>query len=314
MTHDHFKEQLHLFVYEELDENEKGLLESHLATCNECRSELIELQKLRGLLAEHPTAAPNEGLLYEARRELQVALRAQQNKPGLLTGLVEFVRSIGPQYKLAFGGMATLAIGFLVGYLAFSPSRTLVPPPQGEPLPQQEYRISGLRFIDADATDGEIEIAFDAVKQMRLKGNINDERIQRVLAHALINDQNPGVRLRTVNAFGAQALKFPDRELKAALVSALKSDPNPGVRQEALRVLRSFQIDSEIKDAFLHVLMHDTNAGLRIAAINSLDSARAATAGSDTELLRVLQESMLSDQNNYVRLRARSFLQEVKEQ
>ena len=140
--------------------------------------------------------------------------------------------------------------------------------------------------------------------------------MQKVLAHALVNDENPGVRLRSVSAFSTQIqkLKMPDREVKAALILALKTDGNPAVRKEALKTLQGFPFDEEIKQVFLHVLMRDNNPALRIAAINSLDSARVQGQGTDKDFLEVLKERMQSDENNYIRIRAKSVLEEIKQQ
>ena len=159
-----------------------------------------------------------------------------------------------------------------------------------------------------------MEFSFEAVSPVHVKGNINDERVQKVLAHALVNDQNPGVRLRTVNAIASQGerLRIPDREIRAALILAVKTDENPGVRKEALKTLRSFPFDEEIKQAFLYVLMKDKNPALRIEAINSLDSARTRVV--DKELMDVLTQRMQSDENSYVRIRAKAVLEEVKNQ
>jgi HEAT repeat protein len=170
-----------------------------------------------------------------------------------------------------------------------------------------------LQFSQTRSPDGEIDFTFDAVTPVHLKGNINDEKIQAVLAHALVTEQNPGVRLRSVNMLAAQAeqLNPPDPKVKGALVSALKTDENPAVRREALRVLKGFPFDQQIREAFLYVLVHDKNPGLRIAAINSLDSARVQTREAGPDLLEVLKEKMHSDNNNYVRIRAKEVLKEA---
>lgn len=179
-----------------------------------------------------------------------------------------------------------------------------------------DTRIANVRFIKSDVSGGEMEFTFDAVSPVHMKGNINDERVQKVLAHALVNDENPGVRLRSVSAFSTQIqkLKMPDKEVKAALILALKTDANPGVRKEALKALQSFPFDDDIKQAFLDVLMRDENPALRIAAINSLDSARTQVQGSDKDLLEVLKQRIQTDDNSYIRIRAKAVMEEIKQQ
>lgn len=319
MEHTHALRLLPRFIYDELTETECQGLRAHLAACETCELELEELKQLHVVLAQRHTVQPNEHLLIEARAQLRQALAREVSGRTVGQRLLEFLDSIFPSYRIVLGGVGMLTAGLLGGYFWFS-SSNLSPVSPNEstsaalptPTDQGSTHITGLRFIDSDASDGEIEFTFDAVTPMRIKGSVNDDRVQQALAHAMVNDHNPGIRLRSVNAVGAQSLKLPDRELKAALVSALKSDTNPGVRREALRVLQGFQFDEEIKDAFLHALMHDTNSGVRIAAINALDSARVV--GTDQELRRVLHDRLKTDNNNYVRIRSKAVLQEIENQ
>jgi hypothetical protein len=321
MNHQTYKEWLQLLIYGELTDEQQAELDAHLRTCAECKQELKELEKFHSVMSHHKPAEVPEQLLSEARQELRAALRVERSRKTFWDRFAEFVpQFVFPKYSVAFGAVALLAIGIALGRFVLSPlaqpqQPALTENARSAALLDGETRISNVRFIDADASDGEVEFTFDAIAPVRIKGSINDDRVQKVLAHALLNDQNPGVRLRSVNAFALRAhdLKLPDPQVKKSLISALKSDANPGVRKEALRVLLTFPFDNEIKEAFLHVLLRDKNAGLRIAAINSLDSMRVVGQHSDNELMNVLKEKMQSDQNNYVRIRAKAVLQEVRQ-
>ena len=72
-------------------------------------------------------------------------------------------------------------------------------------------------------------------------------------------------------------------------------------------------MDQEIKQAFLFVLTHEKNPGLRIAAINTLDSARVSGQAVDQDVLIVLRDKMQTDENNYIRHRARAVVEEVRQ-
>ena len=325
MNHEQYKELLQLSLYDELDRDEAHTLEKHLAVCKDCRSELEELKNLHSALAQHRPPEVTEQLLQETRQELRVALRNERVRQSGWEKLAERARDlILPQYKIAFGAVATLAVGILLGYLVFAPSSTQrvheQPPLQvARETPQglkESTRITNVRFINSDVSSGEVEFMFEAVKPVRMEGSVNDPEIQKVLAYALLNDQNPGVRLRSVDAIGSEQLKQPaiEGEIKEALIAALKSDENPGVRKEALAVLQKFPFDDETKRVFLDVLIHDNNSGLRIAAINALEAARGESRHLDQEVLNVLKEKMRSDENNYIRLRARAVVEEMKQQ
>jgi hypothetical protein len=173
-------------------------------------------------------------------------------------------------------------------------------------------RIANVRFLSSDPATGEIEFTFDAVKPVRMRGQINDERIQRVLSHAITNDENAGVRLASISAVSTgRAVRDP--EIKRALIAALQSDGNAGVRAEALKALRGYPADGEIRNALLFVLTHDANPALRISAINCLDSARVAGQELDQELIRTLRRTMAYDNNNYIRLRAQTVMEEHRQ-
>ncbi len=321
MEHTNAMRLLPRFMYDELSETEYQRLQAHLVDCETCGRELEELKQLHGVLAHRHTIQVNEQLLNEARAQLRQALAQEESERTVGQRFLELLDSIFPSYRIVLGGVGMLAAGLLGGYFWFSSSHLSPDSPNDSTnaalltsTNQGSTHITGLRFIDSDASDGEIEFTFDAVTPVRIRGSVNDDRVQQALAHAMVNDHNPGIRLRSVNAVGARSLKLPDRELKAGLVSALKADTNPGVRREALRVLRGFQFDEEIKDAFLYALMHDKNSGVRIAAINALDSARVVGTGTDQELKRVLHDRMQTDNNNYVRIRSKAVLQEVENQ
>ncbi|MEX0737585.1 MAG: HEAT repeat domain-containing protein, partial [Bacteroidota bacterium] len=92
------------------------------------------------------------------------------------------------------------------------------------------------------------------------------------------------------------------------------SDVNVGVRKEALRVLQKFPLDHDIRDALLYVLRLETNPAMRIDVINVLEKPVLDGRLRDDEVLNVLREKMQSDNNNYIRLRARNVYEEVQQQ
>ena len=104
-----------------------------------------------------------------------------------------------------------------------------------------------------------------------------------------------------------------DGNSSQALIEAMKFDPNPGVRREALRALGKFPFDEDIKKGLLFVLNKDENEGLRVEAINNLAAAKDEFRASDEHLLDILRKRVQSDNNRYVRQRARAVLQEVQQ-
>ncbi len=322
MKHEQLREFLHLSLYRELDDDQRSVLDQHLKTCTECSAEMAKLQKLDSLLQKgHPVDVTDQ-LLDEARRELRVALRLEQSRRFRFSEWLDRLNIMPvPAVRLALGGLATLVVGLSLGYLVFSPGMAYegigVMPAVGQAVVERnEPRVSGLRFIQQPQEGGGVEITFDLVTPVRMKGNIADNAIQRVLAQTLLNEQNPGARIRTVSALADQvdSSKKPDEEIKGALIQALKSDGNAGVRKEALKALQKLPVDKVIKDALLYLLSHESNPGIRVEAINYLDRYVLGDTPYDQDVLKVLKERMQSDNNNYVRIRAKNVYEEVQQQ
>ncbi len=326
MKHERYKELLPLSVHGELGSDEQRMLDSHVAECVECQEELEELRHLQSAVAGATRLPVTDSLLQEARLELRAAIRKERNRTTLWTRFSEALGDFSAaQVRLAAVAASFLVVGFFGGYLLFQSDH-----PEGGPVLKQvgdqtevlrgDAQITNIKFEDADPSDGEIAFSFNAVSPVRIKGNPNDPGIQSVLTKALMYEGNAGVRLRAVSAITPQIqiqLKESsgvDNEVKTALINAMKFDENPGVRKEALQALRKFSFDDDIKKGLIHVLTGDKNQGLRVEAINSLATAKDEIRSSDEQLLEFLREKMETDNNQYIRLRARAVLEEVRQQ
>jgi hypothetical protein len=298
----------------DLGDAERALLEGHMEGCPGCRGELEALERFHEALARTAAGEPEAaGVLAQARNELRERLREERSRTSVIDRRAGFFRVPGiARAGAVAGAVALLAAGVLLGRL-FGPAGPA--PASSDALRQGDAgdtRIANIRFITTDPATGEIEFAFEAVRPVRMKGNINDEKIQRVLSHAIMNDQNAGVRLASISAVSSQrALRDP--EIKEALIAALRSDENAGVRAEALKAIRSYPLEPEIKEALLYVLTHDNNPALRITAINILDSVRVAGQALDPAMIDALRRTMENDNNNYIRLRAQTVMEEHRQ-
>ena len=58
--------------------------------------------------------------------------------------------------------------------------------------------------------------------------------------------------------------------------------------------------------------MYDENAKLRIEAINTLEMAHSAGQKFERDVLGVLQQKWRTDENKYIRLRAKEVLEEIE--
>jgi len=324
MEHRKYKDLIQLFVFGELSKEEKKLFESHIVSCIECRTEMEEQMKLKSLFSKGILIEPDDHLLNEARTELHAAIRKERSKISFWEKLTNAsLNMFSFNYKIALGSVALVILGFLSGYLIFhnpGQEKLILPVTEKENysflssnndvLPENKVKISNVTFIDQDLKDDQIEFTFDAIKPVHMKGSINDPGIQNILLYSMLNAQNPGVRLNSINAISTNQPGKLDSDIKEALISSVKYDDNPGVRREALKLLNKYPYDEEIKKALLFVLMNDENSGLRIEAINGLVEARKEGYSFSEQDLSIFKKRVEMDKNNYVKYQAKTVLKE----
>jgi hypothetical protein len=316
MKKEEYQELMHLSVYGELSEDDQKKLDGYIKRHPEMKKELQELKKFRAFMLKNTSSKTSDGLLNDARRQLRGELRKERSKSSILVYIGNFFGEfLHP--KFALSGAGILSVGMLIGYCSFSPTgkegEIVIRPVSSSPETGPGTSITNVRFIDSDASDGEVEFEFDAVAPMHVKGRIDDPEVQKLLTHALLNESNAGVRLSTVNALRDHTVnnKMTDQSIKAVLIMSLRSDMNPGVRREALRVLQQYDFDNDIRDALLMVISKDGNSGIRVAAINALEIAKMDGIKFDDATINALKNQIGKEKNNYVRNRTVNLVKEI---
>lgn len=309
MEHSDYKGMIQLYLYDELDNDKKILFEEHIKFCNDCSTELKSITKLFNKISNDSKSTLDTGLLTEARLELRGLIKAQKIKASFSSRILEFINPfLYKPYGLAFSGTAVLLVGIFVGYLVFkTPTISNV---QSNSSIADHLKIQNINFLDSDPSDGQVEFTYDAIKPGHIKGSINNPELQSLLTYALLNEQNPGTRLNSINVISATNNSTLDEELKSTLITVAKYDENPGVRREALKSLKEIPIDEEIKSALIYVLLNDTSSGIRIEAINNLMEATKKGISLSKNDLFLLQQKSKIDNNNYVKYQAKNILKE----
>lgn len=317
MDHSKFKELAHQRVFGELIQAEKVILEEHLRQCSDCREEMESLLMLKNILSKPHLPEVDNKLLIEARKELQLALRKEKSQQSTIAQLLSRINfHLQMNYRVALAGLSTLCIGILLGYIFFnSPATTNLPAKNfaaenSSTLADENIRISNVRFIDRDATDGLVEFVFEAIKPMRIKGRVDDDNIKNILTYSMLNEDNPGTRLNSISLINLKKSVVVDSDIKSAVLDVVRYDENAGVRREAFKLLVKFPYDEEIKQIYLYVLMNDSSASLRIESMKALVEAGKEGHKFSSEDLSVFKEKMRTDENNYIRYYAKTVLQE----
>ena len=307
MTHQQLRDWLVLSYYGELEPVQEKKLQRHLAECQECRAEKSALEELH-LLLENEKMEVDPRLLEQARAQLRGALRQEGS------GKAAHLQRLRGWFSLDWlhGGRAlgltaaSALIGVVVGMLIFSRQTS---------LPEQvqlgiDAQIAGLEFVDRELSPGDLDLIYQTVRPVRQSGDLDPPRIERILTEALVSVDNPGVRMRVVNALEERSAGI-DREFQRVLIEVLKNDSNVGVRRRALAVLSELALDESLKEAFTHAVVNDPNAGMRVAAINVLVVKAVGGNSLGSELLSRLASGLEGETNNFIRRRSEEFLQEV---
>jgi anti-sigma factor RsiW len=302
------KENVLLYVYNELPDDARYELEQHLARCADCTAELKMTSEFHATLSQLPVEEPSPNLVAASRMRLQEGLEtAEQGRfwhrlifdpaawlrqvrfaPALAAAIfiVGFGGGIATTYKVVSGNGASIASG-----------------PVSAPA---ESSITGIQSISQDPGSNHISIKYNTVSTQEAQGSLNDQRIQQLLLFAARNNYNSGVRMDSVDLLTQEPNNTHVRE---ALMYALRYDSNPGVRLKALDSLGAFvKSDPRVRDVVLEALIQDSNPGVRTDALRLLDPVRA-----DGSVRSVLQELARSDQNQYIRAQARMMLAQLPE-
>lgn len=303
------KDNVLLYVYNELPDDARYELEQHLARCPGCTAELKATRKFHAVLSELPVEEPSPNLLTASRMKLEEALETA--KPGGLWRRLAFDPAAWlRQIQFAPGLAAVLVIvGFAGGigtsYKLMSNSGNLESlVPRGAPAPA-ESSIAAIRSISQDAGSNMVSIQYDTVSTQQAQGSLNDQRIQQLLLFAARNN-NSGVRMDSVDLLTQHA---SDIHVREALIWALRYDSNPGVRLKALDGMAAYvKSDPRVRDALLEALMDDSNLGVRVEALHLLEPVRA-----DSSVRAVLVKLAQKDGNGYIQSQARSVLAQLPE-
>jgi hypothetical protein len=304
------KENILLYVYNELPDDARYELEQHLARCSDCTTELKSARKFHAVLSELPVEEPSPNLVAASRMRLQEALETTKQgsfwhrlifdpgawlrqirfSPALATVLfiLGFAAGIGATYKILSNGGNVSAI---------------VPNTSVQPA---ESSIAGIRSVSQEPGSNKISIKYDTVSTQEAQGSLNDQRIQQLLLFAARNNYNSGVRMDSVDLLTQQP---NDMRVREALIYALRYDSNTGVRLKALDGLGAYvKNDPRVRDAMLEALMSDANPGVRTEALHLLEPVRA-----DSSVRAVLQNLAEKDSNQYIKSQARTLLAQLPE-
>src|SRR5215470_6670261 len=297
------KQNVVLYVYDELPDDARHELEQHIERCQDCAAEVQSTRKFRSEFAQFPPQEPSPSFLAASRMRLQEALETAEQGgwwSRLVFDPVHWLNQVRFAPALA---AAIFIVGFAGGIVTMNkiqPGR--VPGGTGDgPVPAQLGSISGVESVSQQPGSNQVTIKYQTVSPQEKQGSLSDPDVQQLLLYAARNNYNPGVRIASYDVLTQQPTNAHVRE---ALLYAMRYDSNTGIRLKALDSVGPYvKDDVQVRDAMLESLMSDAKPGVRIEALRLLEPARG-----DSSVRIVLQRLAEKDENRYIRSRARTLV------
>lgn len=305
MSAEKLKEQVLLYLYGELSEEDTLSFEKDLAKYDNLRKIYEEEKKVHELYSLRSDITIPDSLLQESRSKLRERLRDENLKT------LDYAHSLNSIFFHLFGSpsktivaLSMLITGILLGkFISIEVDfdngievHQLTASRNGsistELFGSDVMDIVDMTIVAYDAELDEVTLSVVAVTSIGIKGNINNNKIQTILAAALQSDLRPSIRLKSIDLL---RMNIENDKIVNALIHALDNDDNPGVRLKAVEALSPYTDNHDVKDALLNTLKYDQNAGVRIQAILALKDNK------DPKVLEVLKDKMESDENEYIR-------------
>ena len=310
MNCDWVKENVALYVYDEMPDDQRDELERHIERCQSCSVELGAFRAFHRAMGTVPQEEPTPNLLTASRMRLSEALEEAEQHKGWRRFTFDFAAWLH-QAKLAPAMIVVLImVGFAGGglstYQIMKNSGVAGAKPAPTAASTTEASIAGIRGITQEPGTNNVRIKYDTLQPETASGSLDDPKIQQLLLYAARNNTNSGVRMDSVDIL---TQKPDDANVRQALMVSLRYDNNPGVRLKALESLRDHvKTDTNVRNAVLDALMNDSNSGVRSMALSLLQPVKA-----DASVRQVLEHLAQTDKNKFIRSESRRVLDSLPE-
>src|SRR5437867_2884243 len=221
-----YQHQITLLLYEELPETARAELETHIHECAHCNDAYESEKSMHTVLAEDAVRWDNipSDLLVESRKALADELNRIEKKRSWWRV---------PTFSVVFTPMrllesaALIAMGLALGVYVSNQRQIATQVATNQPAASilstipSDGTVSNLQVVNADPVTGQIELTGEISQPLRLHGKMEDDTVRNLLFSALRDQNNPGSRLKAIEALSQ---KPTDESVEEALISALVYD------------------------------------------------------------------------------------------
>jgi hypothetical protein len=305
MNCDWVKENVALYLYNELGDDARHEVEQHVNRCEACAEELETMKAFHVTMTAMPKLEVNPNLLTSARMELQEALETTTQAKGW----ARFALDPMSWLRQARFSPALAAVLLMVGFgggvgATYKMAKGPVVQPEIHGS-TNEAAISGVSNVVMQPGSNKVSIEYDRTLRETKEGSLDDPSIQNLLLMAARTNYNSGVRMDSIDLLKQ---KPDDGRIREGLIFSLRYDSNPGVRLKALEALQGqVKQDIRVRNAMLEALLNDNNPGVRTGAIKALEQVK-----SDTSVRQAMQQLAKDDPNPFIRSESRRVLASVQ--
>lgn len=157
-------------------------------------------------------------------------------------------------------------------------------------IDMSKYKVENLRI---DESGDDITIDFNVSTNKVIKGSKNDPAIINTLKYLVENENNAGVKLKTLKAMDQST----DSRFKETLVKTMLKDPDALIRRKAMKMLADQIKEKDVREALFQVVLNDKDETNRIEALSMLEESDAAYAGKAVK-------SVSTENSEYFRFKA----------
>ena len=306
------QQQIALFAYGELPDDQCHALEGHLATCKRCQEEFAAVQALQQAMALAPAPEPSANMLTQARMRLEEALDNMPRSGWLMRVQQSIFRGIHMLGRAPVAASALLVLGLSAGTWGgyqFA-ARNHRPIANLHDSVEAEGKIANVTGIVREPNTENVQVHFNRMVPETAQGSLDDPQIRELLLLGAQSPVNPGVQQNSVSLLaeecGAGHQCTDDGPIRKALLVALRYDKSTSVRLKALDGLKPYVAeDMRVRDGVLEALMADQDATVRTRAIELLQPVEA-----DSSVREVLHTVASQDDNPHIRTVSQEALNE----
>ncbi len=330
-------------LFGELSDEDRQRLEAHVESCEACAEELRSLETTLAFTAHRERPEPPESFWqhYEPRlaRRMHRAEARADTAPSLGERIAAWwhnLTEMPPAMRWALQGAAAVllvAVGFGLGQQQAGPpadpgadpalfagtettsDATLATLIRAEQPVESERgtirpHLAGIRDITYDVQAGTVEIRYNTVNDIVIRGTPDDPTVQRLLRTAMLDEQNPSARLNALQMV-EQTSPAADSQLVQALTYLAQEEDDPNMHFRAVRALRAIHTNApmgdDTRDVLINLLLNSNHSALRIEALQALTERSTPSQPASDYLYQAR-----TDSNSYVRYQAQQALQSLQ--